>query len=91
MDFDENENDARMLREQINHTRDAVGLARLVLTGQEQAAAAMMVNLLKDPLSIPWVMRALCGLIADALPRSIDPEAYFQSAYAMLDRVEGDC
>jgi len=84
MDYNE---EPRPTKENIHSARDAVTLARLVVTGQRSEAAHMIESLLSDPPSIPGVLYGLCGLIRHALPQDVDPEVLFQTAYKSRDAV----
>lgn len=73
---------------QISTARDAATLAKLVLSGQEDATYDLIQALLNDPESIPGVLFGLCGLVAHALPQDADPAAFFVVVNSMLDEAE---
>jgi hypothetical protein len=73
---------------QFNTARDAVTLARLVLAGDDTGTHDMIQSLLNDPESIPGVLVGLVGMISQALPEDIRPQAFFQGVTEILDTAE---
>lgn len=73
---------------QISTARDAATLAKLVLSGQEDATHDLIQALLNDPESIPGVLFGLCGLVAHALPQDVEPADFFEAVNSTLDETE---
>jgi hypothetical protein len=83
-------NDFQPNRTHFSTARDAVALARLITSGDEESATEMIGALMEDPASIPVVMSSLSQMIGWALvaPPETQLNVFFEAVNEILDNSE---
>lgn len=88
MSTENHENEIQPTRNQFSTARDAVALARTVLSDDQEGTHALIQQLLNDPEAIPGVLYGLCGMISQALPPETSAEVFFRCVSQLLDDAE---